>query len=504
MEYLYYYEQDDSDDEVPSFPYTWLGNFEALENFHKALLRADHPLDMIALDDDDQWTVAISLFGRRWCPYRQQWVEDEDNEVEEEEEGRITGDPATRHNKQELARCFNLLLEIVNHFQYGSIHVRFHFNDDVMHFDADAMGDEEKEEPPEEQSTKKAAISEVRVLFDCGPHRSTDTDLPFWKLLELSQRMSRKIDLPWQFFVDPGQIQISEETKFQAKHLQLELHNQQTLTALTKVLEKERLPNLESIEMVLKRAEQRNLGCLLQQLGTFSLLSKLKIGRFLQYGVNDVTTFSMSDAKALSSLRLRKLALIDIDLASETATKAFVDGLVETGALISSIEFSGCILPEEGVLYLLKKAAKLRNLEELRIVISPKDREPMGTKFEALRSAYRLCNKESTSLQSLLVYWHTRTTFLSIGPGKDTEDTYKEAKHYWKLNKAGRRAIQDLPSISPPGLVIALLDKAQEAYQENGIYHMLREHADLRTIVAECNGSDGKQRHSNKKRKIDS
>ena len=471
-------------------PCTRLGNFEALENFHKALLEADDPLDVIELVDDNRhWIVEISLFGRRWSPYRDRWLEVEEEreneEVEEEEEGRINGDPATRHNKQELAQCFNLFLEILSHFQYHHVGVSLFFDEDdeIIMFLADNEY-EETEQPPEEQSTKKAAISEVRVLFDCGSHRSTDTDLPFWKLLELSQRMSRKIDLPWQFFVDPGQIQISDSAKFQAKQLQVELHNQQTLTALTTFLEQERFPKLESIGIQLRGSEQRNLGGLLEQLGTFSLLPSLHIFQYHGY-----TTFSVSDSTALSSLRLRELELQGIAFASETAMRAFVDGLVETGAFISSIETSSvfsCILPEEGILYLLKEAPKLCNLSKLILYAE----NPAPADIEALRSAYRQCNKESTSLQ-----------YLSVSSARRTKKMSEEAIHYWNLNEAGRRAIQDLPSISPPGLVTVLLNKAQEAYQENGIYHMLREHADLRTIVAECNGSDGKQRPSNKKQK---
>ena len=482
------FDSDMEDSHSDDCPYTRLGNFEALENFHKALLEADDPLDVIELVDDNRhWIVAISPFGRRFCAYRDRWLEVEEEreneEVEEEEEGRIIGDPATRHNKQELARCFNLLLEIVSHFQYDDSRFIFSSDDnEYWRFYADDY-DKEKEQPPEEQTTK-THINYVSVYFDCGSHRSTDTGLPFGKLLELHQRMPGNIYIPWQFFVDQGQIQISEDTKFQAKKVHLELHDQLNLTALTTVLEEQRFPNLESIELYSKGSEDANIGGLLQQLGTFSLLPELDIH---QPDQPLYTTLSVSDSTALSSLRLRKLKLQSGAFESEAAVRAFVDGLAETGTrtLINSIHLDNCILPDEGILYLLKKAPKLCNLIELIML----DENP--TPYETLLSASRQCNMESTSLQ----YLHVSDAYPDFGIVEE------EAEHYWKLNKAGRRAIQDLPSISPPGLVTALLDKAQRAYQGNGIYYMLREHVDLCTIVAECNGSDGKQRLSKKKQK---
>ena len=73
-------------------PCTRLGNFEALENFHKALLEADDPLDVIELVNDNRhWIVAISPFGRRFCAYRERWLEVEEERENEEVEEQFCG-----------------------------------------------------------------------------------------------------------------------------------------------------------------------------------------------------------------------------------------------------------------------------------------------------------------------------------------------------------------------------------------------------------------------------
>ena len=498
----------DSSSSSSSFAFTRLRNFDDLENFHTDILEADHPLDLIGLYGDCTWHVFISPFGRRWSVNRGRWVEEgeeedesdvggEGEEQQQEEARRTIGDTTTRHNKNELRRCFISLLEILAHFQYqvGAIH--FYFDDEnKMNFFAedDYDDDGEKEHPQEEQTTKAAALRMVRVFFDCGSHRSTDTDLPFLKWLKLHQRMSKRIALPWQFFLDQGEI--SDNAIFQSKYLEMELNDQLTLTTLVKLLDKERFPNLKKIALALLDSSpgQRNFEGLLRHLGSnkFSLLSDLLIIQ-----VREHTTLSLSAVAWLSKLQLRSLLLSGLAFASETAMRAFVDGVVETGTLSDSLFLSKCLLPENGVLYLLQKASKLLNLRSLCI-----DSETLApvTNIEALRSAYRQCNKESTSLRWLPVLLNATCW---VGPKGPISEIGKEAHHYWDLNRAGRRAIQDLPSISPPGLVAVLLEKAYRAYQENGIYHMLREHADLRTIVADSNGiSKDKQRQSNKKQKV--
>ena len=488
-----------ADSSSSSFAFTWLRNFDDLENFHTDILEADHPLDLIDLCGDRTWNVYISPFGRYWSADRQRWVEEgeEEDETRDEDGGereearRNIGDPATRHNKKELRRCFNLLLEILSHFQYRAVEFHFEFDDDGQLFFFGAADEETKEQSSEEKTTTQAAIDVVNLVFDGGLHRSTDTDLPFLKWLELHQGISMRMNVPWQFFLDQGQI--SDNAIFNTKHLKMGLQDQLDLTALRKVLDKERFPNLENIEINPEGSEQRNLGGLVHQLGTFPFLSTLRI-----FQRSEHTTLSLPASACISLPRLDALSLFGIGFASKAVMRAFVDGIIETGTLITQIDFGRCVLPEEEILYLLTKASKLRNLRSLSIIA--KTPTPLAN-FEALQSAYRQCNKESTSLQFLHVVLND-TFWIGLGD-PITDIISSEATHYWKLNISGRRAIHDLPSISPPGLVAVLLEKANRAYQENGIYHMLREHADLRTIVADRNGiSEDKQRQSNKKQKV--
>ena len=63
---------------------------------------------------------------------------------------------------------------------------------------------------------------------------------------------------------------------------------------------------------------------------------------------------------------------------------------------------------------------------------------------------------------------------------------HSEIKHQLFLNRAGRRALEELPSSALPSLVSRLLEKADKAYSHDGVYYLLREYADLRTTVARC------------------
>ena len=75
------------------------------------------------------------------------------------------------------------------------------------------------------------------------------------------------------------------------------------------------------------------------------------------------------------------------------------------------------------------------------------------------------------------------TNIATVAVERYIEGRRKEIDEALKLNKAGRWIVDRMPSV-PPSLVPRILSNANQVYDATGIYQLVREHTDLRKVIA--------------------
>ena len=200
------------------------------------------------------------------------------------------------------------------------------------------------------------------------------------------------------------------------------------------------------------------------KLGHFPLLRHLAFGAST---LDNTVHISGSQAAFISSLRLSSLKLTSVRLANDVV-HAFLSGLTHSNKL-ERLELQRVDLDIEGLELISRSLFNLASLRHLQIWLFPR---PDSSNTEE----WKTCMKDIENA--------AKTSLYLVGCELNVSHSTKvEIEHTLKMNRARRPVIEGMISV-PPNLVARLLSNADKAYQATGIYALLREHSDLRKVVA--------------------
>ena len=204
----------------------------------------------------------------------------------------------------------------------------------------------------------------------------------------------------------------------------------------------------------------------------FSKLADFPLLRHLGFGASSLAKnvpISDSQAALVSSLTLSSLHLNSVWLTND-AIKALLSGLKNLNKL-ERLELTMVGFDIEGLELFSRSVFNLESLRRLkiwnRILNDSSTKEQWQTRMKEFGNAA----KASRFLVGFELY--------DAGRGVTTV----EIERTLKMNRARRPIIEGMTSV-PPKLVARLLSNADKAYQATGIYALLREHSDLRKVVA--------------------
>ena len=260
---------------------------------------------------------------------------------------------------------------------------------------------------------------------------------------------------------DSYDMALSDSFKAKTEHLQ---------TPLIRLRQKN-FPCLESLSVDSRARDAEELESMVSDnLKDFTLLKSLSLdirAEILAKSASTISTLSISNL----TLNGRCERLL-----SSEALEKLLSGINHTKSL-KHLELSSMTFDTESCEILSKSLTKLAGLQKIRMY---EIRFPDSFTKEESRSfvdgIVDGIQKNPTLIEFEFVATNSKV-------GNFLTDKHAVIRHALRLNRAGRRVIEDMPSV-PPSIVPQILGKANTVYGSNGIYHLLRQHTDLRKVVA--------------------
>ena len=404
--------------------------------------------------------------------------------------------------------CLHKMFEILKTTtlpRYQNIHFILSLANRRFEFSA---SDRDDNVDPSKADWDRVHSDSVCIHFDCrklafSTHLNTELIRQLMKIMGFLKTKIGTIQLPWAWDLLDTLLS-PHQGGFNARYMDLvvkELPQESSL--IKRVFRPDVFPNVRKIRLRISGVSSAVLTSLLGQLGSFPRLSRLEI----ESSAGGYLELWLPSLKVLSASPLLELKFRSLYFPSTTALGLLFDEWLEQkGIRLTRLEISNCVIRQSGFLNIFQQLSKLPHLKHVELEMTCfDDVNPLAPEaIDLARAAYRTWYRKSLSLEYIRLKpnrhiceivpqedIYSFRAFPAVYRNISSTRTIGDKDHYLKLNKAGRRAIRDLPCISPPAIAVNLLDKANRVYQANGIYHLLREHADLRTIVAKHGVQEG-------------
>ena len=237
-------------------------------------------------------------------------------------------------------------------------------------------------------------------------------------------------------------------------------------------LQQKNFPCLESLSVDSRTRNAEELESMVSDnLKDFTLLKSLSLdirAEILAKSASTISTLSISNL----TLNGRCERLL-----SSEALEKLLSGINHTKSL-KHLELSSMTFDTESCEILSKSLTKLAGLQKIRMyeIFFPDS----FTKEESRSFVDGIVNGIQKN-PTLTEFACTATNSTKVR--NFFFDKRAVIQHALRLNQAGRRVIEEMQSV-PPNLVARILGKANTVYGSNGIYHLLRQHTDLRKVIA--------------------